>query len=360
MPHTLLTPLSRHLGRFLALWLVFLSFAFGQSPETLSNSERSPQIEAFVEERYLQANEFMRAHKGEEALAAINEAIRFDPDCGKCFGLRSGIYGDLQKYREGVADGFQGVRISKTPRHKAMAAYNKGFNLGGLDRNSEALEAYNDSIAFDSTYEMAHFGKGKQLYFLGMWSESVAALEKALSLNPNHGAAWAYLAEDQVYLRDAKAGMTSANKAVELAPSDPRSFRARTIAHMAQQNFEPMLADAKRALELDPSRPQAHLLLGNALNFLGRYKEAAEEFAREPDREAVEARINPSPQIDLRIYNCGDTSTEIQTPSNYNVDGLNDCVGRFIEYLREMQQAATPSSAKSKIPGLPAKNPAKK
>jgi tetratricopeptide (TPR) repeat protein len=346
--------------------LLFFSFLFpgwvaGQDRQHLSNSDRSPSIAAFIEEHYQRANELRKAGKNEEALAVINEAIRFDSDCGKCFGMRAGIEGNLRKYQEGVSDGHMGVQRSKTPRNKAMSAYNKGFNLGGLNRNSEALEAYNDSIRFDPTYWMAYFGKGKVHYFLSEWAQSKAALEEALKQNPVFGPAWAYLAEDQINLRDVNAGMASANRAVQNSPSDPRSFRARTIANYWEKDYEAMLSDATRTLELDSTRPHAHFFRGHALRLVGREGEAATEFALEPDKEALAAGLSPAPRMDTRIYNCGDFSTEIQTATTFNTDSFTDCVKRINDQLDEaIGQGKARTKPKRPVPGLLPKKATKK
>ena len=308
---------------------------------------------ASVTDRYLNADALRKEGKNKEALAAINTAIWFDSDCGKCFGLRSGIEGNLQMFAEGVGDGDMGVNLSKTPQDKSFSAYNKGFNLGGLNRHSEALEAYNLSLEFDPTSAIAYFGKGKSLYFLGFWDQSRTALERSLKLNPKRAAAWAYLAEVQMSLGDAKAGLASANKAVELGPSDPRSFRARTIAHYWDRDYEAMLADATRTLELDPTRPHAHLLRGHAFKLLKREDESAIEYSLETDREAVEAGMNPPQKADLRIYNCGDPSTDVQTPSNFNGNGFADCVKRLNEQWDEIiHQLEVPPKAKRPLPSL--------
>jgi tetratricopeptide (TPR) repeat protein len=314
-----------------------------------------------VSDRFDQANALMKEGKNKEALAILRQAIWFDSDCGKCFSLMAGIEGNLQMFKEGVADGDIGMKLSKTPRDRAMGAYNKGYCLGGLDRHTEAVDVYNQSIEFDATYAHGYFGKGKSLYSLGFWAESKTALEKALELKPGYGAAWAYLAVDQMNLGDAKAGLVSANRAVELAPTDARSFRARTIAHYRDHNYEAMLADATRTLEIDSSWYHVHLWRGHALKLLSREDESASEYALEPDRQAVEAGLHPVRPFDMRIYNCGDDSTNIQTPDNYNIDGFNDCVRRIQEALKATsQQVGTKPTPKRSVPGLPVKRPVRK
>jgi tetratricopeptide (TPR) repeat protein len=306
----------------------------------------------------LRAEELMKAGKNEQALEAVNEAILAEPKRGRLYVLRSGILGNLQHYEEGLADADLGLKLSTTPQGKAGAAYNKGFNLASLDRKADALEAYRLSIQFDPHYEMAHFGKGKLYYALSMWPESKAALSEALKLDPMHGAAWAYLAEVQFKLGQVAEGVASADRSIQFAPNDPRSYRARAIGHQLNRRFENMLADATYVLKLDPTRPQGHLLRGKALGLLGRYEEALAEYALETDRKAVEPYMNGIHRelYGSRIENCGDYSTDIQTPSNFNSDGFTDCSRRVNEQLDEMVKTleALPTPKRT-VPGLPTK-----
>lgn len=210
---------------------------------------------------------------------------------------------------------------------------------------------------------MAHFGRGKLFYFLGMWKEAKQELDRTIALSPTHGAAWAYRAEVQFHLGSVADGVVSAEKAVSLAPNDPRSFRARAIARQLNKRFDEMLSDATRAMELDPTRPLAHLLRGKAFGFLGRLDEAVAEYAMEPDRKAVEPYLNGvhREMYGTRLYNCGDFSTEFELPGGPKIDGFEDCRKRITEALTESaNQTASPPPARKSIPNLPTRRKAKK
>lgn len=349
------TPL-RLVGLVVATCLFFLSSTFGQviirpKPNPIASQSHT----AFMDEHILKADRLRKEGKNQEALAVINEALRFDPYCGQCLGLKAGIEGNLKKFREGVGDADLGIKYSKTPRNKSFSAYNKGFNLAGLGRKSEALDAYNESIRLDPTFPMGHYGKGKLLYELNDFKGAQSELDKAIQLNPTHGPSWAYQALTFAVLGHPEASLAYGNIAVQHAPNDPRSYFARAVGFRAIGAYKEMLDDATRSLELDATIPQGHLLRADALKLLGREEEAAKEYALEPNRKAVEAGLHPAPQVDLRMYNCGDFSTELQTPSNYNIDGFSDCVRRISEQLDETikQLEALPTPAKKKtIPGL--------
>lgn len=306
---------------------------------------------------FLRADTLRKEGKNQEALDAVNEALRSDPSRGEAYGLRSGIEGNLQQFEEGIADADVALKLSKTARHKAMAAYNKGFNLAGLNRKREALDAFNLALRFDPTYSVAHFGRGKVFYFLRMWKESKVELDAALAVNPKNGAAWAYRAEDQLMLGAIADGVASAEKSVAFAPNDPRSFRARAIARQFEKRFDEMLADATRAIELDSTRPLAHLLRGKALGLLGRLDEALAEYAQESDRKAVEPDLNGVHReiYGTRLYNCGDFSTEVEVPGGPKRDGFEDCKKRVLEALQETAPPSPATPARKSVPNLPAR-----
>ena len=321
----------------------------------------NPGLLASPTDPYSRADALRKEGKYDEALQAINEALKHDPDCGKCYGLRSGILGSLQHYAEGAADGDIGIKLSKTSRYKAMSAYNKGFNLTSLDRKTEALDAYRLAVKFDPTYAPGHFGLGKIYYLLFMWREAKAELEQAIALDPKPGAAWAYRAETQYRLGSLADGIASAEKAVELSPNDSRSFRARAIGHQLSDRFEEMLVDATRAVEIDPTRPLAHLLRGRAFGLLGRLDEALAEYALETDRKAVEPYLNGVHQAmyGTRLYNCG-IYTELETPEHVTMKGFEECKARAMQGLADSAVQSTPPPTRKTVPGLPTKRPIKK
>ncbi len=307
-------------------------------------------------EFYQKAETFRKEGRNNEALTAAKQSIRFDSECGKCFGLLSAIEGNLGLNKDGVANAHTGILKSHAPRDKAMSAYNMGFNLGGLGKNSEAVSAYADCKRFDASFSMCYFGMGKTLVELHDYRQALDTLQQATSLQPKHGPSWAYKAFAEGGLGKMDSSLISSTTAVLLSPTDPRSYLARAYARGLNSRFEEMLADIDRTLELDSQRPFAHLLRGQALTLLGRKEEAAREFDLEVDRKAVAKALHPEQQVDLRIYNCGDPSTDIQTPDNFNVDDFKDCQDRAMKALMETAVPAAPKPApkpKWSIPGLP-------
>jgi tetratricopeptide (TPR) repeat protein len=302
------------------------------------------------------ADSLSKAGKYQEALTVLNDVLRKDPKSGGAYARRSGVLANLNQFEGGAADGELGIKLSTTSRDKSRSAYNKCLNLTYLDKKAEAFKACNLSLSFEPKYSWAHYGLGKLYYFLGMWKESGAALDRSLELNPKAHAAMAYRAEVHFLSGEIEKGMVQAQKAVELGPNDYRSFRARAIGLELSNRFEEMLADATRAVELAPNTPLNHLMKGKALGLLGRYDEALAEYKVEPDRKAVEPYL-AGLHVELygsRIYNPGTCSSEIQTPLNYNSDAFDECMKKIMQTLQDSAEPAPATTpTKRTVPGLP-------
>ncbi len=100
-----------------------------------------------------------------------------------------------------------------------------------------------------------------------------------------------------VQLADKKqydAAVPAWNKALALAPEDPRGHNNLGIALVATGKFEEAIVEYRKSLELNPASSQTHNNLGSALAEAGRVDEALPEFERavelNPDNGA--ARVN--------------------------------------------------------------------
>jgi tetratricopeptide (TPR) repeat protein len=150
-----------------------------------------------VSDLCLLADDLRRDGRNEEALQIINAVLKLSPSRGEAYALRSGIRANLGQYEDGVVDGDSGVKLSKTPGGKALAAYNKGSNLTSLGRQIEALEAYRLALQFDPQFAVAYYERGKLFYLLGMWEEAKTELDGAIRVSPKMSAARSLRAEAQ-------------------------------------------------------------------------------------------------------------------------------------------------------------------
>lgn len=313
----------------------------------------------------LKGRALMGLKRNEEALDALNDALAANPKSGGAYASRSGVFGDLQRFTEGLRDAELGLKYARTPRERAIAAYNKGYNLQGLSRRHDALAAYGLAVQSDPTYSRGHFGKGKLLYQMRMWREALPVLNKALELNPRLGAAWAYKAETLFQLGEISVGMAAAEAAVKASPDDPRSYRARAIGHHRMNQLQPMLEDAERIIQLNPSYQTAHILKGIALEQLGRLREAMDEYLKDTDTVQAERyasrlvteTITPF-QSAGRATNCGMVSAAPGEPARVvlptddsatMVRSIDSCFERALKSVFDEAQARSEAEQKRPI-----------
>jgi Tfp pilus assembly protein PilF len=117
------------------------------------------------------------------------------------------------------------------------------------------------------------FADGQSLYLARRYRDAAISLERAVTLDPAYGTAWAWLAK--TYGRLAQpvwaGGPAAANRAAEaalraarLAPEAADAHVALALAARARGDIETWRAEAGRALEIDPRAAEALALLGDS------------------------------------------------------------------------------------------------
>lgn len=281
------------LGGLIYSCVFFAGLASGQG----SSGKLDPYDSTPAGEHYHQVVKLYAEKRFDEALRESDDEIRLAPKNSAAYRRHSAVLGALQRYQEGLADAETAVKLARTPAGRSRAAYTKGERLLNLNRKAEAFNAFIQAAAIDPTYPRAHYGKG-QVYFSGHnFRRAAQELTVAVALEPSNAPSWALLAECQYALGQAEKGMQFAQKAVALDPKNATGYRARAIGFEQSKNYEAMLADATRSLQADPTMGFVHLIRGRAFQRLGRYKEALDEYALEPNRAEAEPFIDSVHQV---------------------------------------------------------------
>jgi adenylate cyclase len=119
--------------------------------------------------------------------------------------------------------------------------------------------------------------------FAGEAAMAVAALDRALALNPNAAHAWTIRGNIHALRNQPEAAIEAVERARRLSPFDPYTLRCALvigIAHLAARRFEQAIEWADRALHDQPRLASAMRLKVAALAHLGRLEEAHAELSR--------------------------------------------------------------------------------
>ena len=128
-------------------------------------------------------------------------------------------------------------------------------------------------------------------------SRSVAALQKAVELDPAFPPAWAALARARLtagvlgaipWDEARRASLADANRAVELAPDLPEALAARSRARLAEWEWKGAKADVTRALDRGPEDPQAISAMASYLYWTGRHPEQVAWSRRLVEKEPLD------------------------------------------------------------------------
>lgn len=140
-----------------------------------------------------------------------------------------------------------------------------------------ALTAAENAVFHDSQSEYAHWILGLSSMMDGNHDHAIAALERAIYLNPNCSLAYGSLGTVQNYAGLPELAIVNNQIAMRSNPRDPSIFyryAGMSLSYFLQERFELAITWARQAIAAKPSFAQAHLILIAALVDSGLDKEA--------------------------------------------------------------------------------------
>ncbi len=216
----------------------------------------------------------------EKAAAHFERATKIDPDSVEPLLDLAKLR--LQQGRAEEADRIlDGVRASWSGDPATL--HNVAEALRTQGRSAEAIANYRAALQIDVDFAPAHAGLGIALFQRERYEEAMAALEQALTLQPDLPIAGSSL---HVFLgRTAQAlGRPEAAehfaRAVRNDPRDREALDHLAMARFGQQRYEEALSLYRIMAEMDPDNALTHSNLGATLYHLGRLREALASIER--------------------------------------------------------------------------------
>jgi TolB-like protein/tetratricopeptide (TPR) repeat protein len=187
----------------------------------------------------------------DEALPLFQRALELDPSFASAYGMAASCH-YWRKMNNWMSD-----RLGELAEGARLA--NRAVELGA-----------NDAVALTRAgHALAHFG--------GDLDRGIAAVDKALVLNPNLSAAWYLSGFQRISLGEHDDAIERFSRAMRLSPLDPETFQMQTgtaMAHMFARRFDMASAWADKASRELPNilRVSAFSAASHAL--AGRMEEA--------------------------------------------------------------------------------------
>ncbi len=158
---------------------------------------------------------------------------------------------------------------------------------GGFENGRKALNYYNQALALDPNFALAHIGAAEVYIFLGANSlidpreaheKAKGAVQKALALDETLAEAHATLGSIQKDEWEWAEAECEYKRAIELNPNLPRAHNNYAIYLSVLGRQTEALTEIERALELDPLDLRYRAMEGQMLCFARRYDEAIQKF----------------------------------------------------------------------------------
>jgi tetratricopeptide (TPR) repeat protein/serine/threonine protein kinase len=196
----------------------------------------------------------------EEAIVALNKAIRINPDLGFAYWLLGVIYkdiGDGERSKEAFEESIKAYERSIRMNPRDDFAYESlGSSYKELGRNEEAIEAYKHAVGINPYNIEAYIGLG----------------DSFLSLNP---------------YKEYKEAIEAFKQAIKIDPNCVRAYYHLGSTYGLSGQYDKSLEILKQAIKIDSNYAFAFNSLGWTYEQLGQYGEAIEAY-----RHAISIDVN--------------------------------------------------------------------
>jgi len=170
--------------------------------------------------------------------------------------LRLAIWANWQIPKYDIALRYYEILREKYPLN-ADDHCNLGTLLGHLDRNQEAITAFNESLNLDPGHINGLCSKGYLLTILHRPLEALPYLDKAIVIQSGNAYAYSTRGWAKLNSGDEMGGLADIDKALALDPNNAYAHRNMGIYHLQQGNGRQALTYLEKAASLDKT---THLL----------------------------------------------------------------------------------------------------
>ena len=211
--------------------------------------------------------------KVDEAMRDVNKALLLDEGCFAAYICRSKIWLQQEKLDDAITDCRKASLVDNSQSQVFATLASINFKLG---RYTETIEEYSRAIELEEDVRVKAsllYFRGIAFYELGRYPESYTDFKKACHFRPNHAGSWIWKSAACARLEkwtDAIAGLQSA---IATRPSSQEEYRqlGTPVAEKAIQFFD-------RQQQREQTSPDMFRRRALALQFLGRYKQAIEDY----------------------------------------------------------------------------------
>jgi Flp pilus assembly protein TadD len=238
--------------------------------------------------------------KGQPAflgLAAANEASRIRVDSSRGDRMRQRTVKVLLVIA--LASTWVGcfaVKSGDELVQDGIRLFEAGNFVGAIAKYDSALEA--DTRIFDEWEIYKYLGAAYD--GLGKFSEAIEAYDRSIAADPGHADVWVNRGVSYRQTGDLDLATESYDRALELDPENAEAHTSIGVIHILSGDAATAVEYLERSIELDPTQGVSHGNLAFAYGLLGRFDDADESLARSVELGYVNASVVDELLDDLR------------------------------------------------------------
>ncbi len=171
----------------------------------------------------------------EEALAAYDRAVAFNPRYPASHGARGQVLKDLGRHEEALEAYDRALAID--PR-SARTHYNRGSVLLDLERFADAITSFDVAVSLDPTFVDGHVIRGRVLEKLGRYEEAIASFGKALARNPTRADVYNHRGNVFTRLKRFDEALADCDRVIALEPTHADAHWNKALIKLLKGDFE--------------------------------------------------------------------------------------------------------------------------
>ena len=228
---------------------------------------------------------FYRLKQYNKAIEDLTQAIKMNSTFILAIYNRGTLYFELQEYNKALED--FGAIISMKPKRKntagifvndpnLMRAYvQRGRIYDGLGEYDKAINDYDTALSIDTPKYTYFFFRGMAFYSLKKYELAALDFDKAAKLSPgDNGTALALKGSSLIPLQRYKEAIESIEESITLGSSSYFTYLERCKAYSGLKLYNKVISDCSYAIEFKPYNSDAYVIRSVAYEMLGKTNEA--------------------------------------------------------------------------------------
>jgi tetratricopeptide (TPR) repeat protein len=235
----------------------------------------SPAAIKTQKKNYLQdAEAALRENRTDEALAALDAALKDDPDNGAAHFWRGRLRAGKGELDKALPDFNAAIRLQPT----GDAYAHRGYVYQKLNQPDDALTDFNEALKREPGNYLALFLRGLLLGERGLTKSAIADLDAAVDLQPENREALQARGQIHVIRRELDDAIHDFDRCIQLNPKDPAGHTGRGGVNYLKGDFKEAIEDYTQAVELLPKDGRPRTQRGYAYAGAGEKDKALADF----------------------------------------------------------------------------------